>query len=66
METSQLICVANWLTGFFVIREMRSFHLISGWGGFCWTRVLQIFGQVSPESAETVCFCQKFSRWGVE
>ena len=31
METSQLICVANRLTGFFVIREVREFCMISGW-----------------------------------
>ena len=35
METSQLICVAYRLTGFFVMREVRGFRLISRWGGFC-------------------------------
>ena len=37
METSQLICVANRLTGFFVIREARGFCMNSGWGVFRWT-----------------------------
>ena len=36
METSQLICVANRLTGFFVICEVRGFCMISGWGIFRW------------------------------
>ena len=39
METSQLICVANWLTGSFVVREMQRFCLISGCTGFCWGHI---------------------------
>ena len=54
METNQLICIGNRLTSFFVMREVRRFRLISRWGDFCWTRFLQIFGRVAPESAETV------------
>ena len=30
METSQLICVENWLTAFFVMRELRVFRLSLG------------------------------------
>ena len=30
METSQLICVANWLTAFFLMREEWGIRLISG------------------------------------
>ena len=32
IETSQLTCIANWLTAFFVMREVRGFCLISGCG----------------------------------
>ena len=56
MENSQLICVVNRLTGFFVMREVQEFRHISGYGGFCWTRFLQIFGRVAPESVKTGCF----------
>ena len=40
IETSQLICVANWLTAFFVMLGVRGFHLISGWTLFCWVHGL--------------------------
>ena len=36
METSQLICVADWLTDFFMMLEVWGFRLISGWAIFCW------------------------------
>ena len=36
METSQLICVADWLTDFFMMLEVWGFCLISGWAIFCW------------------------------
>ena len=36
METSQLISVANWLTAFLVMRDVRGFCLISGWAVFRW------------------------------
>ena len=65
MEISQLIRVANRMTGFFVMRifllggtpwEVWGFRLISGWRGFLW-----IFGyQITRESAETVRFDGNF------
>ena len=65
METSQLICAANQLTDFFVMHEVQGFHLIFGWGGFCWTCFLQIFGWVATESAETCVFNENFLAMGV-
>lgn len=56
MKTSQFICVGNRLTGFFVIHEVQGFHLISG------KRFQQVFGQVTSESAETLCFWLDFFR----
>ena len=36
IETSQLICVANWLTALFEKREVWGFRLISGLSVFRW------------------------------
>ena len=36
LVSSQLICLANWLTVFFVMRKVHRFHLISGLGDFRW------------------------------
>ena len=74
IETSQLICVANWLTAFFVIRELRGLRLISGlevlrWAhGFCklWSNCLWICGEyVLLFLFYFMCFRRGFSRRGV-
>ena len=63
METSQIICVANRLTGFFVIREVREFCMISGWGVFRWAHGFCRFLDELPVSLWRLCvFEGKFSR----
>ena len=65
METSQSISVANRLTGFFMLRELRGFRLISGWRVFCWTCFLQIFGRVSQNLRRPCVFGRNFLAGGL-
>ena len=65
METSQLIRIANRMTGFFVMRdfllggtpcEVWGFRLISGWRGFRWVRRFFIFlGIKLPVNLQRLC-----------
>ena len=55
METSQLICVANRLTGFFVIRGVRGFRMISGWGVFRWAHGFGRFLGELPVGLRRLC-----------
>ena len=62
LETNELICIANQLTGFCVMRDFvaRGFCLISGRGSFLWTHgFLQILGRITREFV-TMCFGEGF------
>ena len=62
IETSQLICVANRLTAFFVMRAVRGFHLTSGWGVFLWAHgFCRLFGEL-PVNLQRLRFRLEFSR----
>ena len=65
METSQLICVANRLTGFFVIHEARGFCMISGWGFFRWAHgFCRFLGEFLVSLWRLCVFDGEFSRRG--
>ena len=65
METSQLICVADWLTDFFMMLEVWGFRLISGWAIFCWAHSFcRFLVELPVESADTMHFWWEFSCWG--
>ena len=55
IETSQLICAENWWTAIFVMREVRGFHLISGWGVFCWAHGFCRFLVEFPMNLRRLC-----------
>ena len=66
METSQLICVANRLTGFFVTREVRKFCMISGWGVFRWAHgFCRILGELPVNLRRLSVFKGSFLAWGL-
>ena len=55
IETSQLIYVTNWLTAFFVMREVRGFRLISGLGVFSWVQGFCRFLVELPVNLRRMC-----------
>ena len=55
IETSQLICVANCLTAFFMMCEVRGLCLISGWGVFHFTHDFCRFLVELPVNLRRLC-----------
>ena len=65
METSQLISIANRLTCFFVIHEVRGFCMISGWGVFRWLHgFCRFLGELPISLQRLSIFDREFSRQG--